>query len=185
MVNSIVCPLCKQADRVEKVSTIYMTGIGIDRLPPTAGSQPERRASNLELKGIPASSLKALSRKLAPPSSRARVPTRPLHPDLVVLVFSLIAPVFLYGILTSQPGVLLPALAILAGFYGLYFLKRKQLIAKFERQQTARNAADERVKRGIERWMKLYYCIRDDGVFERGSGELVPVDQMAGYLLRA
>ena len=36
----------------------------------------------------------------------------------------------------------------------------------------------------FERWMKLYYCARDDGVFEPGSEALTPADQTPGYLLR-
>jgi hypothetical protein len=109
---------------------------------------------------------------------------RPIHPDMVVIALSLIAPVFLYGILTSQRSMFLPVLAVLAVFYGFYFWKRKTMIARFEAQQALRQAADQRVKRGIERWMKLYYCARDDGVFEPGSNELVPADQIAGYLNR-
>jgi len=109
---------------------------------------------------------------------------RPIHPDMVVAALSLIAPVFLYGILTSQRSMFLPVLAILAVFYGFYFWKRKMMISRFEVQQASRLAADERVKHGIERWMKLYYCARDDGVFEPGSDELVPADLLAGYLYR-
>ncbi len=56
------------------------------------------------------------------------------------------------------------------------------MIARFEGQQASRLAADERIKRGIERWMKLYYCARDDGVFMPGGDKLIPADLMAGYL---
>ncbi len=58
------------------------------------------------------------------------------------------------------------------------------MIARFEGQQASRQAAEERIKRGIDRWMKLYYCARDDGVFMPGSDELIPADLMIGYLYR-
>ena len=87
---------------------------------------------------IPYPDLQLLSRKLAPPSSGKGMPTRPVHPDMVVAVFSGIAPFFLYGIWTQQKAVFVPVLILLAGFYGLYFYKRKTVIVKFEGQQAAK-----------------------------------------------
>ncbi len=40
------------------------------------------------------------------------------------------------------------------------------------------------IERGIKTWMKLYYCDRDAGVFLPGINELVPPEQMIGYLLK-
>jgi hypothetical protein len=101
---------------------------------------------------------------------------------MVVVAFSLITPIFLYGIFNSQRVLLLPAVGVLLVFYGLYFWQRKKLIDRFEKEQAARQAAAGRIQRGIERWMRLYYCAREDGVFEPGSRQLTPVDQMMGYL---
>ena len=36
----------------------------------------------------------------------------------------------------------------------------------------------------IARWNKLYYCERDDGVFDPKGNVLVPTNQMANYLYR-
>lgn len=182
MPKRVICPACGQADQVEKVSTIYLIGIGLNKLPPQEDSLSKRQIFNPELQRLPAASLRALGRRLAPPSSGKRDTFRPIHPDMVVIVFSLVAPLFLYGILTSQPGMFLPVLAILAVFYGLYFWKRKEVIARFDRQQESHQATERRTKRGIERWMRLYYCLRDDGVFESGAKEMTPADQIAGYL---
>jgi hypothetical protein len=178
MAKVVKCPVCGQSDQVEKASTIYLIGIGLDQ------AHSNEQASNPGPKSKPTSSQRALSRRLAPPASGKQVTTRPIHPDMVAAALSLIAPFFLYGILTSQRSMLLPALAILVIFYGFYFWKRKTMIARFEVLQASRQAADQRIKRGIERWMKLYYCARDDGVFEPGSNELVPADQIVGYLYR-
>lgn len=174
----IACPSCGQSDQVDKVSTIYLAGIGQDRLP--ANAEPIR----LQLQEITPDELRRLSRRLKPPASNRRAPTRPIHPDMMVVTFSLILPFFLYGIYQSQANILLPVLAVLAGFYALYLWKRRLIIARFERQVAAGKATDERIRRGIERWMKLYYCVRDDAVFEIGKSELVPADQMDWYLFK-
>ena len=178
MPKKVVCPVCGQADQVEKTSTLYMIGIGLNQ------TDSQEQVPNPEIRRKPTPSQRALSRRLAPPASSKQVTMRLVHPDTVVIGFSLIAPVFLYGILTSQRTMFLPMLAILAAIYGLYFWKRKTIIDRFEGQKASRQAADERIKRGIARWMKLYYCARDDGVFVPGGDELIPADQMAGYLYR-
>ena len=126
--------------------------------------------------------LSVLSRKLAPPTSGKQTPIRPIHPDSVVLAFSLVAPIFIYGIFTSQAGMLLPVVALLAGFYALYFWQRRKLIARFKNEQAKQKTVEDRVKRMIAQWMKLYYCAQDDGVFEPGDGKLIPLEQMMGYL---
>jgi hypothetical protein len=171
--NSITCPGCGLSDQVEKVSTIYLAGIADKRSPEIA-----------QIATIPRQKLRSLSRVLAPPSSGKSTPVRQVHPDIVLVVFSCILPFFLYGIWQQQPGVLIPALLILAGLYGLYFFKRNAIIAKFERQQDSQHQSQVRIEDGIKTWMKLYYCDRDEGVFLPGQDELIPPDQMMSYLLK-
>jgi len=130
------------------------------------------------------SGLHALSRKMAPPASEKKAFSRPVNPDQAVFAFSLVVPLFLYGIITSQAGMLPLALGLLAVFYAVYFWQRVKLLARFDKEQVARRKADERVQRGIERWIKLYYCACDDWLFEPGSGVPVPLDQISGYLLQ-
>ena len=69
-------------------------------------------------------------------------------------------------------------------FYGLYFFKRNSIIAKFEREKDSQRQSQARNQRGIKTWMRLYYCDRDQGVFLPGQGELIPPEQMMGYLLK-
>ena len=185
MKGKVICPSCGRADQVEKVSTIYMRGVELKWRSRRPGTQDKSEASPA-LAGLLAefspAELQALSRRLAPPSSGKRAPTRPLHPDLVVLVFSLIAPFFLYGIFTSQLNALPLVLLVLAAFYGFYFWKRKTMVAKFQAQQLSQRTAEERIQRGIGRWMRLYYCAREDCVFEPGGAAAVSADQIAGFL---
>lgn len=182
----MICPQCGQSDQVEKVSTIYILGIEKkwgSHNPSPSGSEGDSPAPSALLNEMSAEDLQALSRRLSPPATQKSVPIRPIHPDLMVFTFSLAAPIFLYGIMSSQPGSLWIVLPVLVGFYVFYFWKRKQMIARFQAQQAAQRLADERVQRGIQRWMNLYYCARDDGIFEVGSPAITPADQMNGYLL--
>ena len=179
----ISCPVCGQSDQVEKVSTVYMEGIGAGRLPLKTGAQVDQMPSpGQRLTKIPARDLYVLSRKFAPPSEGKSALVRPIHPDLVIGIFTLVVPIFLIGILAQQRGLLLPVLLILACFYALYFYKRKTVIARYDQEKTSKDAAQTRVECAIKSWMKLYYCARDGGIFLPGRGELVPVDQMAAYL---
>jgi len=57
--------------------------------------------------------------------------------------------------------------------YGLIF-ERKAIVPGFGKSPICSAHHDERVRQGIERWMKLYYsCFLDDGVFIPGSDELI------------
>ena len=181
------CPQCSQGDRVEKVSTIYVRGVEVkwrrgQAIKPDDVETPSKRSRLVD--EMPSDELVALTRRLAPPAAKRGAPMRAIHPDHTVLALSLVAPIFLYGIFTSQPSGLLVVLPLLAGFYAFYFWQRKRLIAKFQATLEAQKAAEQRIHRGVQRWMRLYYCARDDGVFEPGAIALTPDDQLPGLLFR-
>ncbi len=181
MTGKVICPSCGRADLVEKVSTIYIAGLEAKRK--STSTEVRSLGSSQSLSSIPAADLTTLAHRLAPPSGEKQV-TRPVHPDIVVATFSLMALVFLRGIYSSQPSMMMPTLVFLAVAYVAYFWQRKALTAKFENQHAARQVKDESVRRGIERWMRLYYCARDDGLFEPGDNHLTPADQIAGLLFK-
>jgi hypothetical protein len=176
MAQVISCPQCGHTRNVEKVSTIYLVGIGLKNQAP--GNEAPVAPVKYNLVGLDEVERRNLARRLKPPASRRRLQSRPLHPDLIVITFSLIIPFFLYGIYTSQLNTLLPVLGLLAVVYGLYLWKRKAIIARFEGRQAAQRAADERVRQGIQRWMKLYYCADEDIVFTPGSTETLPAERI-------
>ena len=174
------CPVCGLSDQTDKASTLYVMAIGGDKLAPIEG---EPQTAPLNLTGIPPQELRALGKRLKPPASPKRAPTRPLHPNLVVVTFSLIIPLFLYRIYQNQPSVLPVVLALLAVLYILYLWGRKKIIARFERQVQANKASEERIRMGIERWMRLYYCRRDDIVFEPGLSPTAPAGEMMVFVM--
>jgi hypothetical protein len=174
--------VCGLSDQTDKVSSLYVMGIAGNKLAPAEG---EPQTTPLNLTDIPPQELRELGKRLKPPASPKKAPTRPLHPDLVVVTFSLIIPLFLYRIYQNQASVLPVVLAVLAVLYVLYIWQRKKIIARFERQVQANKAADERIRMGIERWMRLYYCRRDDIVFEPGGSGTAPAGEMMAFLMTA
>jgi hypothetical protein len=177
-VQPIVCPVCGLSAPVVKVSTLYIAGIREKR----SADQDALFPDGTPPANLTAQDLHALSRKLAPPSSGKSALTRPLHPDLIVLVFSVVAPFFLAGIVSQQAGLLLPILVLLLLSYGVYFYKRKDAIAKFLQDKQRRQDERARIERGIQVWMKLYYCFQDEGIFLPGQNEMTPVEEMLNYL---
>lgn len=176
----IVCPICGQSDLVDKVSAIYMEGLGAARLP---GSNRPSKTPPGRLTHVSADQVYSLSKQLAPPSTGRDRTIRPLHPDLAFIGLTIILPVFLTGIWNSQHSIFFPILGILAVIYFLYFLARKRLISRFDKEKAARLAEQERIRKGIQRWMELYYCSRDEGFFRPRDITLTPVDQLYQYLL--
>lgn len=179
MNKNIPCPICSQVEPVEKVSTLYLKGIGLkEKGEGKQAAQVERHPSK------PTAAMRELSHKLAPPAGGPAGFTRPVNPDFAILAFSAVLPIFLYGIWTSQRALAFPVLAIMAVFYGLFFWQRKRLVARYQQDLASRQASEDRVKKGIERWMRLYYCAEDEVVFEPGRGEPVQVGALRGFLMQ-
>lgn len=176
----VICPECQQSDQVAKVSTLYMEGIGLRKLPvQNKKGDSEKRFST----AVSDQELAKLVKWLSPPSSGRSATIRPVHPDWVIAAFTAVLPVFLFGIYQSQPSGLVPVLVILVFFYGLYFLRRKVLIDRYNHEQIKRQAQTRRVEIAIQKWMNLYYCSTDRGVFFPGQDRLVPVEEMLPYLM--
>jgi hypothetical protein len=172
------CPVCGETRAVSKVSAIYLAGIQA-RNPKAIGGEPLVKVS-----GIPEDAMPGFSRKFTPPATKKEVQVRLVHPDMVVLVFSAIVPFFLRGIYLQQPTLFNPVLAGLVILYGVYVWQRKIILKRFERQVQAEKAKNERVQRGIQRWINLYYCAEDDVIFEPGGASPLPSDQINGYLFQ-
>jgi hypothetical protein len=173
------CPVCGQIQSVSKVSAVYIAGIQAERPAENrAGSTPVR------VHGIPEQALPALGRRLAPPAARKEVQLRLVHPDLMVLVFSVVMPFFFSGIYAGQRENFYPALIGLLIAYGFYFTMRRRLVARYEQRLGVEQARKARIERGVQRWMNLYYCAEDDLVFEPGGAPPLPADQIHAYLFQ-
>jgi hypothetical protein len=176
------CPICSQSDRVARASALYIAGLEQKygrRLQPKPGEgNLEKPASPVPdfstWEQIPAGGLVVLAAQLAPPQTSKKVPTRPIHPDMMLLAFGLVSPIFIFGILSNQPGMLVFVLPFLIGLVVFYLWQRKKLVAKHENIVASQRAENERTQRAIERWLWLRYCARDHVVFLPGKEALPP-----------
>lgn len=165
-----VCPKCGQNDQVEKVSTVYLQGIGVKN---TSTGFPEEPTSS-QLSKHEISKLRKL---LAPPTSGKKELTRPIHPDLMVLVFTGLLPIFMVGIAGNQRGMLLPVLGIVVIFYLVYFWMRKRLIVRYQQQKQLLVEEKSQVEKAVGRWMKTFICMRDDVLFREGGSVWASMEQ--------
>lgn len=173
--DDIACPYCHLSDQVEKVSTLYLLGIGL--------KIPGQKNKNNSIGGVGAPfASRELAQRLRPPSSGKSKILRPVHPDLVILTFAMILPIFVWGIFTQQRMVLAPTIVVLMIFFGLYVWKRKDLVAKFIDEKEREKRIKRDAEGAVKRWMALYYCARDDLIFTPDSLEGVPCDEMDEYL---
>ncbi len=182
----VVCPVCGQDDRVFKVSRIYIDALAAFGKSYEDFVMPELTGKSVEDPGInllKVQAVRAFVKNFSPPSGNKQN-MRQVHPDLIVAIFSLIAIFFMVQIYRTQPSTFALALAILAVFYVGYFMLHKRIVGRFERQKTEERVDQQRLERGVALWMKLYFCARDEGVFDPAQNRLIPLDQMDLYLLQ-
>jgi hypothetical protein len=185
MSSSVICPMCGKSDRTAKVSTVYLAGIEqryhVRRRMIGENELPETQDFS-DWQELGAGELVNLVKLLAPPQGKRPPLVQPLHPDMMVVALMLVMPLFVYGMATSQPGMLWVVVPVLLIFYGWYLWKRRILVAKYRASIEEQKQADARVRRGIDRWMRLYYCARDRVTFSAAGKDVTPLDQLGDYL---
>jgi hypothetical protein len=162
-VQALECPLCHSSETVFKVSQVYLAGItdpksrtAADRMVvETVFGQPDLATRDLR-EGL---------RPFLPPSGKSQV-MRPLHPDLVMGVFGLVALVMLYNIFVTEPQDCWVAALVFLAFGGAYLAARRQVMIRFEKAQLAVREEKAAVEGLVGRWLKLYLCSEDGTVFE-------------------
>jgi hypothetical protein len=181
------CPACGESQNVAKVSTLYVAGI--EATHPSRGRAAESSSLPLEARlpewaqELSAQELGALSKRFTPPSSKKKETFRPIHPDMAVIAFSLLAPLFIYRIWTTQPEQLPLILIVLAGFYGFYLWQRRGLVERYQKLVETRKQDEIRIHKAVGSWMKLYYCSQDDVIFDPDRGDYADPERLHGYIL--
>lgn len=181
------CPACGQDDRVFKVSTIYLDALAAFSSPARNTVLPELNDGEaLHGPGINPLKIQAVRRlanSFAPPSGRKEV-VRLLHPDLILTVSALVAVFFLIQIYNTQRAAFPIAVALLALFSLGYLLARRSILTRFNHKKAEEQQEKRRFERAVARWMRLYYCDRDEEVFDPAGATRVPLAQMEAYLLK-
>jgi hypothetical protein len=174
-----VCPQCGQIDAVRKVSSIVSEG---NTTTDQFGVAPSLTGNSFYVVGAHGSSTTDLARRLAP---------RPPRPGGVGLRMALAAIALLVGGLMAG-GLSIFVVAPEFGLFGcgnwvlgilvvtaLLTLWPLLGIARIRREQKAYDLAMERAR---GKWSQLYYCGRDDIVFEPGERLVLGVSQLGSYL---
>jgi hypothetical protein len=184
-VNSVECPKCGLSDRTFKVSEIYIEALeGFKKgekgrvLPQIVSDQSQFEAPGI----LKVQAFRSVVNDFSPPSGGSQL-TRPVHPNLVILAFSLIAVFFLLQIYTTQPDLFLPMLILVFVFYLGYGFFRKTIYGKYNKQIQDNNSIKNTYEAAIGKWMHLYYCARDNGVFDPQEDQMIPLESMKIYLL--
>ncbi len=183
--ETVVCPACGQSDRVFKVSRIYIDALAAFNKSPDDSVLPDLTGQAMEDPGInllKIQAVRAFVNNFSPPSG-GKQQMRQVHPDLVVGIFSLVAIFFLIQIYNTQRAAFPIILVVLIVFYLGYILLHQRILARFNQQSESARAEKRQLEIAIERWMKLYFCARDEVVFDPAQNRMIPLDQMDQYLL--
>jgi hypothetical protein len=175
------CPVCGKRNQSVPVRVLYFAGIQNQNSASKSDAAIDQSLPE-SFKQISDQELTALSRRLKPPQSSKSPGLRPIHPDLVVLAFSLFVPFFLIKIYASQPSSVLPLIVLLAGMYGIYIWKRNSTLRSFNIEETRYKEKRNQNQRALQRWMDLHYCKCEDIIFIPKENQVYPVDQMTYFL---
>jgi hypothetical protein len=188
------CPKCGQIDRVDKVSSIYSRGVssGTYSGPTTGVNMPVGKGQASVIGGystLSGSSQTLLSQRLAPPekpSARGSLGVIVGIGAFVFVIGGLLGFLdLIYAINAPEEvefhcccgGTALGAIVMgicLVIYAGITVNKRAARVA----------SQIPHWKRAMVRWNRLYYCARDDGVFDPEDGIFVPTEQMMDYIYR-
>ncbi len=161
------CPECGQVDMVQKVSAIFSGGIttgtysgpSIGVAVPIGKGQTSVAGGYTNLKG---GSQSLLSSRLSPPSkpTAQKIPSAQIGTGIALLCI---------GILFAFSSVLM---AIICIFGGITILVWCYIAAEGRRIEA--DSLLPQWEESMARWHRLYYCARDDGVFDPNERVFVP-----------
>ncbi len=174
-----VCPQCGQIDAVRKVSSVVSEG---NTTTQQFGLAPNLTGRSFYLIGTQGTSTTDLAMRLSPQGRRpgavglriALALLSLLAGGVLAIGLSLFAVTPEFGLFACGNWVV-GILAVTAVFTVLPLLGIPQAIRKQERYDAALNRA--RVK-----WTQLYYCARDDIVFDPGRNVPMPIHDLDSYL---
>lgn len=177
------CPHCGQADKTYKVTLLYLE-ITTRLQQGQAADQPELDNLLKDLDAVDCDLdtqnklLSRLVRSLEPPKGETHT-TRRAHPDSMVIFFSLLALLFVFQIAITRSPQLPFIVILLVGSILAYLLARKTIIGRYDSAVRKEREENERVESAISRWMGLYLCSRDKGIFDPEQNQYAPLEQIS------
>jgi len=174
-----VCPQCGKDDKIQKVSSVYSGGFS------TAINNSPLVAYGVEQRTI--TTITPLAQRLAPPAKpklTGCAATSPVAILIVAAVLSLILFCVLFPSLAWESSganswanciflglmfIVMMAIGVPIGIYSVK--KQKELHPQIAMWEKA-----------IQKWNEIYYCWRDDSLFDPASGKSVPSHRMSDLL---
>lgn len=168
----MICPRCGRDDQIFKVKGIYERGLSIGsysgitkgvNISVKTGDEPHVFVGSTTLHG---ETQTLLSQRLSPPD-KPKSPGGPCFIGCVWSLLSLIIMIFLFGIFFPENYweenmtiflILIYGSLIFFGFVGVYLFFKKYK-PKYTRQLEIWN-------KQMEIWKRLYYCARDNCIFD-------------------
>jgi hypothetical protein len=186
--QQLACPRCGQIDQIQKVSSVFSSGI-------STGTYSGSTATF-----VSGSSQTFLSKKLSPPKKPEASCSSCAEIGITIILFLfggfLILSTFLSiscnlraifsGEVRVVPAIILGLLGVGIGggliLTGIIVWGSSQKAA--DRRAVEEAAQMTKWELAMSRWNQLYYCYRDDGVFDPDERVFIPVKQMMNYLYR-
>lgn len=169
--GNTLCPKCNKDDQIQKVSSIYSGGTAIADYDTYAGRRTAVSTTNL-------------AKKLSPPP-KPKLADEGWSSCSGLAVFA-IAGVILGFIVRAISSVISPAtkesafpfiIGFLIGFFGLILL-----IKSYSAKQSKK--LEPIYKNAVTKWNELYYCYRDDCVFDPSTNESTSSEEMDRLLYK-
>jgi hypothetical protein len=180
-----VCPVCKKDDKISKVTGIYSDGVSrvTGRLPNNEyyTGNDGKLHSYVSYQNVTFTQETQLARRLAPPE-KPTLGTNWWEVLEKAGIFILFWPIVI--------SFFAPLLLICTGpIVVLYFVSGKKFFKQKteEYQQKKNNFETVEIPRwnlAIQRWDTLFYCYRDDIVYNPSNKEVISIADMYHYLYR-
>ncbi len=162
----IKCFKCNYSDQIQKVSAIYSAGISSGSY---YGSSTPLGESKPSFTTVSGSSQSLLSRRLAPPNKPS--------PSFMLIVLDVVLAGFAIFC------IILPCLFLLVLIYVLSYKPKVDQSKKEDKERLAKEIP--LWETAMERWNRLYYCMRDDVVFDPDTEASFRPEEMMNYLYSA
>lgn len=184
MSTPIVCPVCRKDDAIQKVSSVVTGGITSGAFSGPSGGvisvEGKRGVTGgyTTLSGITVSVL--AQKLLPPPEPKVDNSTAPLGVLGLIALLAAFAYIFWWGNPSKDNLAINACGSILIGVLLL------TLSVKAHQAERNRVAREKPIwEKSIQKWSRLYYCFRDDIVFDPLTGETCRPESLTAFLRSA
>jgi hypothetical protein len=172
------CPVCHTNARIFKFSQVYIASI-TDTSNRSIADQ--RLLAEVFRESDDPTHRQAILSLFSPPPARATL-HRSIHPDLVVFLLGLTVFAF-FSITFLNQSTLFPfAISGLLVLICLYLIFRRKILIRLNISSQSEKAKPLEFEEMTRRWTRLYYCAKDNCVFDPTKGDWAEIEDPYHYL---